>query len=198
MAHYLTEKLRLATAQYPEMAEKLLTFADSTLKNTQGGIIAGAGVLLLIWSAVKLLSNIESNLNEIWGIRQGRTLVRKITDYVTILMICPILLLTSGSVLIFASTHMNRLIREIPCGEYFMPVLHLSNTLLPLLIVWLVFTFIYIAIPNTKVLCPVHHGKSQCHLRQFCSPAAFPDLAELELDHYSGGSPAGLFHSECE
>ena len=151
MAHYLTEKLRLATAQYPEMAEKLLTFADSTLKNTQGGIIAGAGVLLLIWSAVKLLSNIESNLNEIWGIRQGRTLVRKITDYVTILMICPILLLTSGSVLIFASTHMNRLIREIPCGEYFMPVLHLSNTLLPLLIVWLVFTFIYIAIPNTKV-----------------------------------------------
>lgn len=151
MAHYLTEKLKLATAQYPEMAEKLLTFANSTLKNTQGGIIAGAGVLLLIWSAVKLLSNIENNLNEIWGIRQGRTLVRKITDYVTILMICPILLLTSGSVLIFASTHMSRLIREIPCGEYFMPVLRFSHTILPLIIVWLVFTFIYIAIPNTKV-----------------------------------------------
>lgn len=151
MAEYLTEKLRLATSQYPEIAEKLLGFANSALENTQGGIIAGAGVLLLIWSAVKLLSNIESNLNEIWGIRQGRTLVRKITDYVTILMICPILLLASGSVLIFATTHMNRLIQQIPGGEYFMPVLKLSHTVLPLIIVWLVFTFIYIAIPNTKV-----------------------------------------------
>ena len=151
MAQYLREKLRMAAEQYPEIAEKLLTFADSTLKNTQGGIIAGAGVLLLIWSAVKLLGNIENNLNEIWGIRQGRTLVRKITDYVTILMICPILLLTSGSALIFATTHMSRLVSRIPCGEYFMPVLRLSNTVLPLVIVWLVFTFIYIAIPNTKV-----------------------------------------------
>lgn len=151
LAQVLDEKIRAATTDYPAIADKLLSFSDSMLQNTKGGLVAGIGVLLLIWSAVKLMSSIEKAMNGIWGVRQGRSIIRKFTDYTAILMICPILLLAAGSGMVVAASHVDQLAGQLPFGEYCSSVIRFSHGLLPLCITWLVFSFIYIAIPNTKV-----------------------------------------------
>lgn len=151
MEKLLDQKIREAAAENPMIAEKIIAFSDSMLQSAKGGVVAGIGVLLLLWSAIKLLSSIENNLNEIWGIPRGRSLVRKITDYVAILIICPVLLLAAGSGVVFAAAQADRLAGSFPGGEYFNFILQLGNGLFPLCVTWLVFTFIYIAIPNTKV-----------------------------------------------
>ena len=147
----LEEKIQSMAADYPAVAAKIISFSDTMLKNAKGGLVAGIGVLLLIWSAVKLMGSIEANLNEIWGVRQGRSLIRKITDYAAILIICPILLLTAGSGVVFAAAKMDQMLNTMTGGEQVGMLIRMGQGYFPLLITWLVFTFIYVAIPNTKV-----------------------------------------------
>ena len=59
LAKVLDERIRVITAEYPAVGEKIIGFADAMLQSAKGGLIAGIGVLLLIWSAIKLLGSIE-------------------------------------------------------------------------------------------------------------------------------------------
>lgn len=147
-AEMLQEKLRGWMSAYPDMAEKIIEFSDRTLQNAKGGVVAGVGVILLIWTAVKLLSNIELSLNGIWGVKRGRTMIRKISDYIAILIICPFLMLTAGSAIVFAASHLNGFTQKLPFSS---TINALINYAVPVVAVWAVFTFIYMAIPNTKV-----------------------------------------------
>ena len=151
LAQILDEKIHDFASDYPAVAEKIILFSDSMLQSAKGGVVAGVGVLLLIWSAVKLLGNIESNMNEIWGVRRGRSLVRKVTDYIAILIICPVLLLAAGSSVVFAAAQLDKIINTLPGGEHVGTFLRMGHGALPLVITWMVFTFIYMVIPNTKV-----------------------------------------------
>lgn len=123
-------------------------YADSLLQTTKGGVIAGVGVILLLWSVMKLLGNIEDSFNEIWEIKKGRTWVRKITDYLSILLIAPILLIVSGGVMVMLSTKVSYVISQVgflsPIGIVLVKALAYS-------LVWGLFTFIYMVLPNTKV-----------------------------------------------
>lgn len=147
----LENKTREWLSVYPDAAEKLITFTDATLRQAKGGVIAGAGVLVLIWTTIKLLSNIENIMNDIWGIPKGRTFIRKITDYIAIVIICPFMLLTAGSGLVVATTRVGSMVKELPYAENIVPVFGLLTRGLPLISIWMVLTFIYMAIPNTKV-----------------------------------------------
>ena len=147
----LEEKIHSMASEYPAIAEKIIYFSGTMLKNAKGGVVAGIGVLLLIWSAIKLMGSIEENLNEIWGVQQGRTLIRKITDYAAILIICPILLLTAGSGVVFAAAKMDKMLNTLPGGEQVGMLIRMGQGIFPLLITWAVFAFIYMTIPNTKV-----------------------------------------------
>ena len=151
LAQVLDAKIHDLTADYPAVAEKIIKFSDTMLDKAKGGVVAGIGVILLIWSAIKLMSSIEANMNEIWGIRQGRNLIRQVTDYAAILIICPLLLLTAGSGVVVAAAKMDALLNTIPGGNFLMPIVRMGNGIFPMLITWLVFAFIYITIPNTKV-----------------------------------------------
>src|SRR3972149_7093721 len=80
-------------AKFPGQEEVLMQvtgFARSLLEETKGGMIAGIGMGVLFWIVIKLLSNIEHSFNDIWGIKEPRTTARKITDYISIMLICPI------------------------------------------------------------------------------------------------------------
>ena len=151
LSQILDEKIRSLSAEYPVIAEKLITISDTMLQNARGGLVAGIGILLLLWSVIKLLSSIENNMNEIWGIPHGRSLVRKITDYIAIMIICPLLLLAAGSSVVFAAARMDQFVGDLPGGVYLSAVLRTSHGLTPLVFTWIVFTFIYMVIPNTKV-----------------------------------------------
>jgi len=135
----------------PEIADRILGFARSLLENTKGGAIAGVGVAVLFWSVIKVLGNIESALNDIWGIPKARALGRKLTDYLSVMMLSPVLLIIASSVTLLVTTQITAMVEKLaflgPAGG----VIIVLIKLLPYTVIWFLFTFLYVFMPNTKV-----------------------------------------------
>lgn len=134
-----------------ELTDKLIEFAYSWLQSVKGGVIAGIGVLVLLWSVLGLLSNIETTLNAIWKIRVARPYSRKISDYLATMIICPIFFVTSSSITVFLSTHLTNTAQSNVLVEAVSPLLVFILKLFPFFLSWVLFTFIYLFMPNTKV-----------------------------------------------
>jgi len=134
---------------HEEILTQVFAFANNMLENTKGGLIAGIGVILLIWSVVKVLGNIESAFNDIWQVKRGRTWMRKLTEYTAIMLFAPLVLVLSG-----ASAILGQLMDAV--GDSFLggvigPAVHVLIMLVPYVMVWVLFTFVYLVMPNTKV-----------------------------------------------
>ena len=95
-----------------EVMIQIVHYANSLLENTKGGMIAGIGVAFLLWSVIKLLGNIERSLNAIWKINKLRTFGRKFSDYLSIIIISPILVILSSSVTVFITTQITLITRK--------------------------------------------------------------------------------------
>ncbi len=134
-----------------EVIAQIVDFANSLLENTRGGIIAGIGVAILFWTVIKVLGNIERSFNDIWGIKVPRRMGRKFSDYLSIMLLCPILIIMSSSITVFIATQVTFIIEKFTFLGVFSNLLFLILKLLPYSVIWVLFTFIYIFMPNTKV-----------------------------------------------
>jgi membrane protein len=134
-----------------EVVAKIIDFSNSLLANTSGGFIAGIGVAFLLWTVIRVLSNIERSFNDIWGVVKPRTFGRKFGDYISMILVCPILWVIAGSTTIFVSSQIQTIIAKLPFLQNFGPVFWGLLKLLPYCTLWIAFTFIFIFMPNTKV-----------------------------------------------
>ena len=134
-----------------EIILQVVDFSHSLLEKTKGGLIAGAGVLFLFWSVIKILGNIEDSFNDIWKLSKSRTLTRKIGDYLALMIICPFIFIVSSSVNFFITTSIKRLTEQQTLPDIFSPLIFFSLKLIPYILIWTLFTFIYIIMPNTRV-----------------------------------------------
>jgi len=147
---------RLETLLYQHLAgqeavvEKIIDFARSLLKNTQGGLIAGIGIAILFWSAIKVLGHIEATLNDIWKVK-SRTFIRKFTDYLTIIILSPLLVVISSSVTVYVKSQVMFITDKVSVLELASPVIFFLLQLLPYGLIWLLFFLIYMVMPNTRV-----------------------------------------------
>jgi membrane protein len=130
---------------------QILKFASLMVENTQGGLVAGVGLVFLFWTVMKLLSNIELAFNSIWGIKKSRTLTRKLSDYLSIMLITPILFIISGSLSIFISKYLATLVDQDTSLSMIGPTLLSLMKISPYVLIWLAFTLIYIVMPNQNV-----------------------------------------------
>ncbi|HHT9124217.1 MAG TPA: YihY/virulence factor BrkB family protein [Candidatus Brocadiia bacterium] len=134
-----------------EAVERIVSFARSYLENAQGGVIAGIGIAFLFLMAVNILSNIESSFNDIWGVKKARSIGRKFSDYLSIMLVCPILLIMSSSITVLIKSQVTLFTQKITLLGIFSPVIFKLVELLPYCFIWISFTFFYIFMPNTKV-----------------------------------------------
>ncbi len=152
---------RLVVKQIAELAQRanwqtsvtdqIIHFADSVLAQAKGGVIAGVGVVLLLWTVISILGRIEDSFNNIWDIRRPRTLIRKFTDYLSILLIAPVLLAISSSLTIMATGHIKGIVVSIELLGPFASTIFLLLKLIPYVTMWLLLTAIYLILPNEKV-----------------------------------------------
>jgi len=125
-----------------EIASQIWVF----VQKTQSAKLGALGGVLLVFVAVSLLGRIEETFNDIWGVTRGRNLLTQIQLYSTAIMLGPLLLITAlglagGSQFQSAKDY----ITQTPF------VGKLIFELLPLLVLWLAFAFVYLLLPNTKV-----------------------------------------------
>ena len=95
------------------MVLQLISFAQNLLESTKGGLVAGIGVVVLFWTIINVIGNIEESFNFIWKIAKGRSLSRKFSDYLSLMLLAPVLLIASSSITVFLDTKINWLIKVI-------------------------------------------------------------------------------------
>ncbi|MBQ9470272.1 MAG: YihY/virulence factor BrkB family protein [Bacteroidales bacterium] len=137
-----------------QIVNTLISFSHNMLNNTTGGLMAVVGIVMLLWSVAKILTNIEHALNDIWQVEKQRSLVRKFTDYLSIILVVPVLLIASSSLNIYITGQVNDLAQSGSLLSIASPFIKVLLKLLPLLLIWIVFSFVFIAMPNTKVSLP--------------------------------------------
>jgi len=147
----LEKQLFEAFVGQQEVVTQVIEFARSLLENTKGGMIAFIGLVLLFWSVIKVLGHIEGSFNEIWEIKTPRSFGRKFSDYLSIMMISPVLVILSSSVTVFITTQIKLITEKIALLGFFSPLIFFALKFLPYCIIWILFTVIYIIMPNTRV-----------------------------------------------
>lgn len=113
------------------------------------GVLGTAGLVGLMYTSVSLLQKIENALNYIWKSKRTRSITRRFTDYLSVILIGPVLVFTAFAM---TSTFMNgKVARSILSIEVIGPVILFLGKLAPYFLVSAAFAFIYAFLPTTKV-----------------------------------------------
>jgi membrane protein len=130
---------------------KVFEFSDSMLQRTKGGVLAGIGVVLLFWSVIKVLGHIEDSFNDTWKVERPRTFARKCADYLSFTIVCPILFIIASSLTVTMASQLTYIAGKLSrWGLPPAPILVLLE-ILPFVLTWVLFTFVFIYMPNTRV-----------------------------------------------
>ena len=143
----MESQVRMGFGGHNQTTEVILQFVNSYLSQTKSGIFIGVGLIMLLWTVINLISSIEITFNRIWEIKKARSMYRKITDYFSMFLLMPILIVISGGLSIFMSTSL----KYIEDFVLLAPILKFLIRLIPFVLTWFMFTGLYIYMPNTKV-----------------------------------------------
>jgi membrane protein len=145
LAPLIHEFFRPLGASSLEITARVLDFADSV----RGGLVGTVGFVLLLWTLMGTVKRIEDSFNYVWRVQVARSYVRRVAEYVALLLAAPLLIV---SVVGFTGIALDSVSRHTPGS---VPILVRTVALLvqlaPYAIVTCLFTALYIAIPNTRV-----------------------------------------------
>ena len=149
--HALENWLQDQTYTNPEVMRWVMDVASKALDNTQSGLVAGLGIILLIWFVVRMLASTELAMNKIWEVKKGRSIVKKFTDYLSLLFIAPVLVVVISSMNVFMTSNLQDYAMSEGFLSYASVALKTFLTWLPYLLVWFLFVFLYMFMPTTPV-----------------------------------------------
>jgi len=128
-----------------ELTEQIISFVD----NVKGSVLGGIGLLLLVFTVVSMVQKVENSFNWIWQVKQARSLARRFSDYLSVILVGPILMLAAMGMI--GSVASNSLVQKLTSMEPFGTALLLAGRLVPIVIVTFVFAFLFIFVTNTRV-----------------------------------------------
>ena len=143
----LQEKIASRDMVAQEGLDWIISKAKLLLESTRGSLIAGVGLIVLMWAATRVLRHIEAALNDIWEIKNSRPWIRNFTDLLSIMVVAPILFILAQSTTVFITA----IIQDLSKDMELLGHLFLLMKLVPFGLIWLLFTMIYVVVPNTKV-----------------------------------------------
>lgn len=132
-------------AQADEIIDKVVGFVE----NVQVGLLGALGVVMLMYSVISLVQKVEDGCNYIWQVRKARSLGRRFTEYLSVLIVGPIVIVAASS--LTASLSRNMVVDYIAGIEPFSASLYFASLVLPYVLYSLGFTFLFAYMPNTSV-----------------------------------------------
>jgi membrane protein len=128
-----------------EVTSRIMQFAD----NVSGGVLGSVGFALLVWTLLSTIQKVEDSFNFLWRVEQPRSWARRVAEYLSLLVIGPILLV--GFIGLSHATvgrAIDTAVTEVPMLQQ---VSRSLLKLLPYVEVTAFFTVLYMFIPNTRV-----------------------------------------------
>ncbi|MFW5893515.1 MAG: YihY/virulence factor BrkB family protein [Verrucomicrobiota bacterium] len=137
-------------AELPEKTRVFVTQVLELVERVNYGALGTIGLLIIFFSAVGMLAKIEKSFNAIWGVQKPRSAFRKFTDYISILVVVPLLMLLATSVNTAMSTGSFAAFLETNLGSLYWMYEKLIG-LSGIAMLCLAFAFLYMFMPNTNV-----------------------------------------------
>lgn len=128
-----------------EITDTIIGFVD----NLKIGVLGAVGVAGLFYTTYSLIDKVEQALNAIWLVREGRSWGRKFADYLSAVLVGPLLVVTAFGLL--ASVQSHTLVQRVSEIQPFGYLMLWAGQLLPFVILSGLFTFFYKFIPHTQV-----------------------------------------------
>ncbi len=124
---------------------QIMTFVN----NLRVGVLGAVGLALVVYTGITLLHQAEQAFNEIWHVDRARSLWRRFSDYLSVLLVGPVLVVAAVSITasVMSTTIVLKLLEFGPLGI----VIALGGKVLSFALVMIAFTFVYGFVPNTRV-----------------------------------------------
>lgn len=129
------------------MIPTVMGFVKRYLETTQGGVFIGIGLVILLVSVINFFIQVELAFNEIWQVKKSRKVVSMFTMYFSAMLIIPFFMVLSSGL----SIYINTILSKAVFYDILSPFVKFSVRLAPYFVNWLIFTVMYLVIPNTKV-----------------------------------------------
>jgi membrane protein len=177
--------------QGQEVQRRILDFVN----NLQVGVLGSVGLAMLFYTVISLIQKVEQTFNSIWHVSDGRSLARRFSDYLSVILIGPVLMF---SALGLAQTAIdNPLAQRLLALEPFGTILLTLSQLGPYLLISCAFAFLYGFLPNTRVrVVPALIGGFVAGLLWYTIGQFFADFVTTSSRYsaiYTGFAGAVLF-----
>ena len=148
VADVIEQQLNASFLGETNMVPTIMSMVERYLETAQGGVFIGIGILILLWAIYSFFQSVETAFNHIWNVEKSRSILHQITAYIAIVVLIPVLIVCSAGINIFVHSTFEGLSHTGALHDFF----HTSGVkFLQFAICWLLFTVMYVGIPNTKV-----------------------------------------------
>ncbi len=148
---FLEHQMRMTFSGREEIYDWIMSFTQSLLQTTSGGMVAGIGLIILLYTIMMVLGNIEESFNDIWQVKKSRSLSRKFSDYFAIMFVAPVFFILSSAATVFLDSKLVSVSDSVALINYLSPVLRFLVGMIPYFLIWVMFLIVYLVMPNTSV-----------------------------------------------
>jgi membrane protein len=128
-----------------DLTAQVMTFVD----NVRSGVLGSIGLIFLLYTVLSMVQKVEESFNFVWRVEQPRSLGRRFSEYVSVMVVGPAIIVAALGVL--ASMSSSSIVLAVSRYEPFGSLLVMLGKLMPYVLVTGVFTFVYSFVPNTRV-----------------------------------------------
>ena len=144
---YIEMWFRELLSSQPQVADTIVSFVNSYLIHTKSGIFLGVGLIFMLYTVLMLVNNVEETFNQIWQVNNSRPILRSFANYLAMFFLFPIIIVVSTGFSIFMETVADKM-DDFVILE---PIVHKLFSFFPFMLMSLLFIFLYVYMPNTKV-----------------------------------------------
>jgi membrane protein len=129
-----------------QLAAQVVGFVD----NLRVSVLGAIGFVLLFYTVLSVIERIESAFNRIWHVRRPRSLARKFSDYLSIVLVGPVLVF--GAFGIMAAAQNYWLVQRVLAATHLTgAAVFLARHGAPFVLLVAAFTLLYRLLPHTRV-----------------------------------------------
>ena len=128
-----------------QISQKILEFVG----NMKVGVLGTLGLLTLLYTVFSMIKKIDDSINVIWKVHRGRGILKRITNYISLTVLGPILMFVILG--LTATLESNTIVDKLAHYKTFGALIIIWGTILPYLLISIIFSIIYLIVPNTKV-----------------------------------------------
>jgi membrane protein len=147
----LKSELYQRFSEHEAILQLVVEFSQSLLLQVEGSLITGVGAIFLFLFVMSLFWTVETSMNIIWKVKRSRRPLRMLTDYFAMTIIFPFIFALASSSMVYVTTVLHRAALEHELLQRASPYFFMFYRGLALVTIWLLFTALYVIMPNKKV-----------------------------------------------